>query len=89
MNRLRERPAAAKRGRWLAELAQSISEAQGVARTLSVANRHGEEAEDLYRRLELLRIEVEDLRRGGWGARPAGNNPKWASLFASAARPKF
>ena len=88
MDGSRERPAAAKRGRWLAELAQSISEAQGVARKLSVANSHGAEVEDLYGRLELLRIEVEDLRGGGV-ARPTGIDPIWASLFPSTGRPKF
>jgi hypothetical protein len=89
VNRSGERPAAAERGRWLAELAEAVTEAQRLARSLSVVNGNHAEAEDLYGRLELVRIEVDDLRRGGRGARPARNDPFWASLFPSNSRPKF
>jgi hypothetical protein len=89
VDRTRERPAAVERGRWLAELAEAVTEAQRLARSLSVANGNHVEAEDLYGRLELVRIEVEDLRRGGRGARPAGNDPFWASLFPLNGRLKF
>lgn len=89
VNRLGNRPASAERGRWLAELAQAIIEAQGVARMLSVARGNCPEAEVLYGRLELVRIEVEYLRRGGWGARPAKFDPRWTSLFPWSGRPKF
>jgi len=34
VDRLGERPAAAERGRWLAELAQALGEAQRAARSL-------------------------------------------------------
>lgn len=81
MNRLGERPAAGERGRWLAELAQAVDQAQRLARTLSVAQGTCAEAEDLYGRLEAIRIEVEDLRRGGWGARPTRIDPLWTNLF--------
>ncbi len=89
MNRLGTRPAAEERGRRLAELAQTIAEAQQVARSLSVSRGNCAEAEDLYGRLELLRIEVEDLRRGGWGVRPTRFDPKWANLFPWTGRPIF
>ena len=75
MDRLGDRPAAAERGRWLAELAQAIGEAQLVARSLSVSNGSCPESELLHGQLELVRIEVEDLRRGGWGARPTEIDP--------------
>ena len=89
MTRLGEQPAAAQRSRWLAELAQSISEAQRVVGTLSFSRGNRAEAESLYGRLELIRIEVEDLRRGGWGARPTMIDPIWSSLFPWDGRPKF
>ena len=81
MNRLGDRPAAAERGRWLAELAETIDQALRLARTVSVSRGSCVEAEDIYGRLELVRIEVEDLRRGGWGSRPTRFNPLWTSLF--------
>ena len=81
MNRSGERPAAAERGRWLAELAHTIEQAQHLARKLSVSKGSCAEAEDLYGRLEAIRIEVEDLRRGGWGARPTRIDPLWTSLL--------
>ena len=89
MNRLGERPAAAERSRWLAELGQSISEAQRVVWSVSVSRGNRAEAEALYDRLELVRIEVEALRRGGMGARPTKIDPIWASLFPWDGRPKF
>ena len=81
MNRLGGRPAAAERGRWLAEPAQAIDQAQRLARTLSIAQGDCAEAEHLYGRLESIRIEVDDLRRGGWGARPTRIDPLWTNLF--------
>lgn len=81
VKRLGDRPSAVERGRWLAELAQAIAEAQRVAQSLSVLRDNCAEAELLYDRLELVRIEVENLRRGGWGARPTQFDPRWTSLF--------
>ena len=89
MNRLGQRPAAAERGRWLAEIAEAVAEAQRLARSLSISKGSHAEAEDLYGQLELLRIEVEDLRRGGWGARPTRIDPIWANLLPWTGRPKF
>jgi hypothetical protein len=65
----------------LAELAHAIAEAQGVARSVGDSRGDCAESEILYGRLELVRIEVEDLRRGGWGVRPTMIDPKWTNLF--------
>lgn len=87
MDRLGERPAEAGRGQWLAELSEAIDQAQQLARTISTALGHCPEAEDLYARLEAIRIEVENLRLGGWGGRPARIDPRWSILFPSIGRP--
>ena len=84
MDHLGERPAAAKRARWLAELAAAVDEAQRVARTLSGSRGNCAEAEILSGRLDELRIEVEVLRGAGRTARPAQNDPRWTSLFPGA-----
>ncbi len=77
-----DRAAAGERGRWLAELAGAVDQAQRLARTLIVLKGSCAESEALYGRLEAVRIEVEDLRRGGWGARPMKIDPLWTSLFS-------
>lgn len=87
MNRLGDRSAEAGRGPWLAELSEAIDQAQQLARTLSSAAEHCPEAEDLYARLEAIRIEIENLRLGGWGGRPAQIDPRWSILFPSTGRP--
>jgi len=87
VNRLSERPAEAGRGRWLADLAEAIDQAQQLARTVSIAPGHCPEAEDLYARLEAIRIEVENLRLGGWGGLPARIDPRWSILFPSTGGP--
>jgi hypothetical protein len=80
VNRLGDRPATAERARWLAELAQAIGEAQRVARSLSASRGHCPESALLHAQLELVRIEVEELRRGGWGARPIRIDPHRTNL---------
>ncbi len=55
--------AAAKRARWLLELAQAIDEAQWVAWQLGAGTGHNSEALELYARLETARAEVEALRQ--------------------------
>ena len=82
MNRSSERTAAAERGQWLADLAQAVDQARRLARTLIVLKGSCAESQDLYGRLEVVRIEVEDLRRGGWAARPMKIDPLWTSLFS-------
>jgi len=82
VKRQSERTAAVERGQWLADLAQAVDQAQRLARTLVVLKGSCAESEALYGRLEVVRIEVEDLRRGGWGARPMKIDPLWISLFS-------
>lgn len=64
MNRRQDGTAAAERARWLAQLAQAVEQAQRLACSLGVSKVSTAEVEDLYRRLEAVRIEVEALRRG-------------------------
>lgn len=89
MNPLGERPAATERGRWIAQLVLTIGHAQKQARTLSVSRGNCAEAEDLYGRLEAIRIEVEELRRGGWGVSPKRIDPRWTNLFPWTGGPRF
>lgn len=89
MNRSVGRFAAAERGRWLAELAHAITEAQRVARSLGVSRGNCAEAEAIYASLEMVGIEVENLRRGGWGVQATEFDPQWTSLFPWHGQPKF
>ena len=82
MKRPSERTAAVERGQWLADLAQAVDQAQRLARTLIVLKGNCAESEALYGRLERVRIEVEDLRRGVWRAHPMKIDPLWISLFS-------
>ncbi len=82
MNKSVGRATAVERSRWLAELAKAVDQAQQLARS------HGQcpTAEELFDRLERVRLEVESLRRGGWEKRPAENDPLWAKFFPNSAR---
>ena len=81
--------AAMHRARWLAELADSIDQAQRLAWRLGVAEGNNAEAKDLYGRLEAARVEVESLRRGAWTREPAVLPPEWMkSLFGSSGFPE-
>ena len=73
--------AAAERARWLAELAQAIDRAQRLARTLARSERDAAEANELKGRLEAIRIEVEELRRGHRLILRREIDPKWTGLL--------
>jgi hypothetical protein len=73
--------AAAERGRWLAELAQAVDEAQGLAKTLRASEANRVAAKEIYGRLEAVRIEVDLLRRGGWVIRRNEIGPLRTGLF--------
>ena len=76
--------AAIHRARWLAELAESIDQAQRLAWRLGVAEGNNPEAKELYGRLEAARVEVESLRRGTWSKQPVQLPPQWMqTLFGS------
>lgn len=79
MDRSGERAAATDRTRWLAELAEAVDRAQRWSLRASAAGLPG--VRGLYRRLDALRIEIEDLRRGRRGVSPNEINPLWTNLF--------
>jgi hypothetical protein len=57
---------ASQRARWLAELAETIEQAQKLAWRLGVAEGDSDEARDLHARLGTVRAEVDSLRSGDW-----------------------
>ena len=84
MNRLPNDVATMRRARWLAELADSIDQAQRLAWRLGVVEGSNTEAKELYGRLEAARVEVESLRRGAWTREPVELPPQWmTSWFGS------
>jgi len=82
------RAMAVERSRWLAELAQAVEEALRLARTMGVPEGDCVHANEVYGRLEQVRIEIDALRRGSWGTRPIEINPLWTSLMPWADHPK-
>ena len=89
MNQSGERPAAAERARWLAELATAVDEAKRVARAWNASQGSCAEAIVLLGRLDVVKIEVEHLRGAGWSARAARVDPPWTSLFPAPHRPQY
>jgi hypothetical protein len=73
-------PSGAEKARWLAELALTVDQAQRAARSLEITQLHGAEAKALQVRLELIKNEVDDLRRGGWRAPSQELGSKWIKL---------
>jgi hypothetical protein len=73
--------AAAERGRWLAELAQAVDEAQRLAKMLRASEADCLAAKEIYDRLEAVRIEVDSLRRGSWIVRRKEIDPLRTGLF--------
>lgn len=72
--------AAVKRARWLAELAFAVDRAQRLARKLSVSEQDGAEAVELNRRLEQVRLEIDELRRGSRPQLRREIDPRWMGL---------
>ena len=73
--------AAVQRARWLAELAFAIDRAQRMARSLAASEQDGAEAIELDRRLEQVRIEVEELRRGSRLLLRREIDPRWMGFL--------
>jgi len=71
---------AAERSRWLAELAEAVVQAQRLARIMGVSDGKCGQANELYRRLEWVRIEVEGLRRASSKTHSTEIDPKWMDL---------
>ena len=86
MTKSGEWTAAAERSRWLAELAEAVAQAQRLARALGAPEGKCAPAKEVYRRLESVRIEVEALRRGGWGTSPTKIDPNWMNLMPKSER---
>lgn len=67
----------AERACRLAELAQAIDDARRAAWELGVGEWNSSEAKKLCADLEVLRAEVESLRRGGWARGEIDFPPLW------------
>lgn len=76
-----ERTTAVERSRWLAELARAVDQALHLARAAGIPQGHCPPAKELFDRLQSVRVEIESLRRGGWGTRSAETDPLWAKIF--------
>ena len=72
---------AVERSRWLAELALAVDQALQLGRTTGIPHGNCAPAKELFRRLESVRLEIEALRRGGWGIRSEEIDPLWAKIF--------
>lgn len=79
-DRIGNEGAAAERARWLAELAFAVDRAQRLARTLSASQSDPAEAIELGKRLEAIRTEVEELRRGSRILLRREIDPRWTGL---------
>ena len=76
MDRVPNEDTAARRARWLAEVAEALDEARHVVKELG-AERGRLEAVELYARIEAARLQVQALRirRSYDGASNSG--PEW------------
>ena len=72
---------ATERARWLAELAIAVEQAQKLAWRLGVSEGDDPDAQSLYAQLEMVRGEVESLRRGGWAGEHQELDPFWMKLL--------
>lgn len=69
-----------KRAKWLAELAAAIGSAEEAAKRLIAEGRHATEAQDLLHQLHAAKVDIEDLRLGGWRAPAREIGSKWIEL---------
>jgi hypothetical protein len=72
-------PLGVERSRWLGELAQAIDDAQRLVWEFGSSIGLNVDALDLYARLEVIRSELEDMRRA---RRSANDHPCWTSFSA-------
>jgi hypothetical protein len=68
---------ASARASWLAELGETVAQAQRLAWLLGVAEGDSEEARQLYARLESVRTELDALRTNGWTEVRREIDPIW------------
>ena len=72
---------AVERQRQLAALLEAVHQAQQVARLLCNSRDNDTEVKLLYGRLEAVRLEVEQLRRGSGMGPFQQIDPKWTGLI--------
>jgi len=77
MNRGPGESIAADRARWLAELSESLDEAQRLLRRLGIGTAESPLAMELYLRIEGARFAVQALRLRPMGAFTEVTGPKW------------
>ena len=65
---------AARRARWLGELAQALDQANRLLFRLREIEQSSSEASLLHARILALRAEINGLQRGGNRAEPPGKN---------------
>ena len=76
MNRSTSATKATARSMWLSELADAVERAQRLSWTLGIEG--GDvEAQELYARLEWVRVEIESLRLSGWTELHEELAPDW------------
>ena len=80
MERVPGERAAARRAKWLAELAEALDEARRLMKQLGAAEGQLESVE-LYARIEAIRLEVEAIRLGRRYASRDELDPKWTGMI--------
>jgi len=68
------------RARWLAELALAVQQAEEATRRLAFAEADRGQVQELRHRLQLVKSEIEDLRRGGWRTQGRELGSKWIRI---------
>jgi hypothetical protein len=69
------------RGRQLTELLKAVGAAQQVARALCISRPNDNELKLLFGRLEAVRVEIEQTRRGLIAVPFDDIDPKWTGLL--------
>lgn len=73
--------AAMERSRWLAELALALDQARHLATQLGLARGGSRDIEELCARLDVLRSELEALRRVHRSVPGREVDPRWSNLL--------
>lgn len=66
---------------WLAALTSAVDDAQRLVWRLGTAQGEDGEAMAVYRRLEVVRTELESIRNCGWAKMHAELSPEWIDLL--------
>ena len=78
----------AERERQLTELLEAVEQAQQAARALCNSREGDNEVKLLFGRLEAVRLEVDQLRRGNGMGPFEEIDPKWTGFLPWAVRPE-